>query len=332
MLEPGFATPADMALCRLMIRQGSRSFHVASLLLPARYRERSRMLYGFCRMADDFVDEVCDPRSKVRELRERLDLIYAGLPSDNPTDRAFADLVQSHGIPRALPDALIEGFLWDAEGRSYATLPDLTAYAVRVAGTVGVMMALLMGVRSPQALARAIDLGVAMQFSNIARDVEEDLRRGRLYLPASLLALHGVSPSQVQEDPARAAACATHIVHLADDLYRRADLGIAMLPASCRASIAAASRLYAAIGHQAAKQMHRGRAVIPTAQKFWLIAKALPAVFLRPEQNTHPCLEEGQFLLRAVQDWRVPRSAPNGLEEKLSWVFDMFAAVESRKP
>ena len=107
-------------------------------------------------------------------MADRLDQIYAGKPSDDPTDRAFADVVHRFAIPRAVPDALIEGFAWDAEGRHYQSLSDVTAYGVRVAGTVGVMMSLIMGERRPDALARAIDLGVAMQFSNIARDVEED--------------------------------------------------------------------------------------------------------------------------------------------------------------
>jgi phytoene synthase len=147
MFEPGFATPADLALCRQLIKQGSKSFHLASLLLPERYRERARMLYGFCRVADDLVDDASDPAAAVEVLKLRLDKIYGGMPSDDPTDRAFADLVRHHAIPRALPDALIEGFLWDSEGRKYQTLSDVTAYGVRVAGTVGVMMSLLMEVR-----------------------------------------------------------------------------------------------------------------------------------------------------------------------------------------
>ena len=135
MLKRDFATPADMALCRQMIRQGSKSFHLASLLLPNSYREHARALYGFCRMADDLVDTANTPREAVVELAGRLDRIYEGAPSDNATDRAFADLIHSFAIPREIPDALIEGFAWDAEGRHYDTLSDVTAYAVRVAGT-----------------------------------------------------------------------------------------------------------------------------------------------------------------------------------------------------
>jgi 15-cis-phytoene synthase len=319
MFEPGFATPADLALCRQLIRQGSKSFHLASLLLPERYRERARMLYGFCRIADDLVDNAIDPAQAMRELRQRLDLIYAGEPTNDPADRAFADLVQHHAIPRALPEALFEGFLWDAHGREYKTLSDVTAYAVRVAGTVGVMMSLLMGVRSPKALARALDLGVAMQFSNIARDVEEDASRGRVYLPGDWLSEFPV------------AVAATRLVAIADEIYARSSCGIALLPTSCRASIASAQHLYRAIGHQAAQQGHKGRAVVSHSRKLALVVQAVAASLTMKPQANEPCLAEGQYLLDAVRDWQLPLAPPSGVVGKLTWVMDMFAAVEERK-
>jgi 15-cis-phytoene synthase len=319
MFEPGFATPADLAHCRQMIRQGSKSFHLASLLLPERYRERARMLYGFCRMADDLVDDAEDPAAAVAALMQRLDDIYAGKPSDDPTDRAFADLIRHHAIPRALPDALIEGFLWDSQGKVYATTSDVTAYAVRVAGTVGVMMSLLMEARSPQALARALDLGVAMQFSNIARDVEEDARRGRVYLPADLLKQKS------------APEVATHLVDLAETLYARSSSGIALLPKGCRASISAAQHLYAAIGHQAVRQNHIGRAIVPGRAKLALVTKACLTSFSLRADDTSPCLTEGQYLLDAVSHWQLPQAPPRGVIGKLNWVMEMFASLESRK-
>jgi 15-cis-phytoene synthase len=319
MFEPGFATPADLALCRQMIKQGSKSFHLASLLLPQRYRERARMLYGFCRMADDLVDDSNDPQAAVAALMRRLDDIYAGKPSNDPTDRAFADLVRHHAIPRALPDALIEGFLWDSQNKVYTSQSDVTDYAVRVAGTVGVMMSLLMEARSPQALARALDLGVAMQFSNIARDVEEDARRGRVYLPADWL------------QTMSAAQAATRLVAIADDLYDKSNSGIALLPRGCRASIAAAQQLYAAIGHQAVRQNHVGRAVVPGRRKLALVVKACLASLTVRADDASPCLTEGQYLLDAVSHWQLPQAPPQGVVGKLNWVMDMFASLESRK-
>ena len=318
MLVPEFATPSDLALCRQMIRQGSKSFHMASLLLPNSYRQHARALYGFCRMADDLVDHAETPQVAVEQLATRLDAIYAGAPSDKPTDRAFADVVRLFAIPRAVPDALIEGFAWDATGRHYKTLSDVTAYGVRVAGTVGVMMSLIMGQRRPDALARAIDLGVAMQFSNIARDVEEDEKLGRVYLPEEW----------VIESKAQAAS---RLVEEAETIYKRAASGIGLLPRSCRASINAAQLLYREIGLAAAAQHHKGRAVVSMPRKLKLVAKAVVQTPWLPQHNAMPCLPEGQFLLDAVAQVPPPISALKNFDEQMGWVMKMFIAVEARK-
>lgn len=162
-------------------------------------RRIANLLYGFlspaaqlgrigvgtlriCRLADDAVDVEGGSLAAIAELRGLLDLAYSGRPLSRPIDRAFAETISRYGIPRELPEGLITGLEWDAVSRRYDTLEDLEAYAVRVAGTVGAMMALLMGTTSPELIARACDLGVAMQLTNIARDVGEDARMGRLYL------------------------------------------------------------------------------------------------------------------------------------------------------
>ncbi|MFN7056773.1 phytoene/squalene synthase family protein, partial [Hyphomonas sp.] len=191
------AAEPDLADCARIIREGSKSFHAASLLLPQDVRAAARALYAFCRIADDKVDDGADPTKALAQLHQRLDAAYAGKPWDNAVDRAFAWVVAVHAIPKAVPAALLEGFAWDAEGRRYASLDDLAAYGVRVAGTVGVMMALVMGVRSPEALARAIDLGIAMQLTNIARDIGEDARHARCYLPQDWLLEAGVTEASI---------------------------------------------------------------------------------------------------------------------------------------
>jgi 15-cis-phytoene synthase len=320
MLTREFATPADLALCRQMIRQGSKSFHLASLLMPNSYRENARALYGFCRMADDLVDTATLPRNAVTELSVRLDCIYDGSPSDNPTDRAFADVVHRFAIPREVPDALIEGFAWDAEGRHYKTLSDVMDYAVRVAGTVGVMMSLLMGERQPHALARAIDLGVAMQFSNIARDVEDDAAMGRIYLPAEWLV-----------DGASHASVATRLVDEAEHIYDRAAAGISMLPHSCRAAINAARLLYREIGLEAKRTQHRGRAVVPTGRKLALVAKAIASTSKLSKHSAAACVQEGQFLLDAVARSSNPAPAYKSLSGQMDWVMKLLMAVEERR-
>jgi len=181
--DASLAAREDYAACREAIRQGSRSFFAASLLLPGKVRTPAYGLYAFCRLSDDAVDIEGGSSAAVERLRERLSRAYEGDPHPIAADRAMADLVRRYAIPRTVPEALLEGLAWDAEGRRYETLEGLHDYAARVAGTVGVMMTLIMGARDPQALARACDLGSAMQLTNIARDVGEDARAGRLYLP-----------------------------------------------------------------------------------------------------------------------------------------------------
>lgn len=332
MLPREFATPADLALCRQMIRQGSKSFHLASLLLPTTYREHARALYGFCRMADDLVDGADTPRDAVAVLASRLDRIYAGTPDDSPTDRAFADVVLRFAIPRAIPDALIEGFAWDAEGRHYQTASDVTAYGVRVAGTVGVMMSLLMGERRPEALARAIDLGVAMQFSNIARDVSEDAALGRVYLPEEWLGAAGMTSKTVLAQTDTGKAVAARLVEQAEHLYRQAASGIAMLPRSCRASINAARLLYREIGRAARRQPGMERAVVPLGAKLALVAQAVLQTPLLSRKAAGACLPEAQFLLDAVAAAPEPQAAPRGFDDQIGWVMKMFITVEARRP
>ena len=192
---------ADLSACAATLQTGSRSFAMASLFLPARVRAPATALYAFCRMRPTTPSiSVDDQAEALAALRARLDAIYAGSHSDAPgdaVDRAFAAVVADFALPRALPEALLEGFAWDVEARRYDDLPSLIGYAMRVAGTVGVMMALLMGTRDPAMLSSACDLGCAMQLTNIARDVGEDARAGRLYLPLSWLRAEGIDPEDL---------------------------------------------------------------------------------------------------------------------------------------
>jgi 15-cis-phytoene synthase len=269
----------DMETCRAMIRTGSLSFHAASRLLPANVRDPALVLYAFCRIADDEVDEVgaADKAAAVLRLRDRLDLIYAGRPRNAPCDRAFAGVVEAFEMPRALPDALLEGLAWDACGRRYETLSGVLDYSARVAAAVGAMMCVLMRARDADTLARACDLGLAMQLTNIARDVGEDARAGRLFLPLDWLAEEGIDAGAFLAAPTplpgirRATA---RLLRKATALYRRSEAGIAALPLACRPGIYAARHIYAAIGDKVARAGHdsvTSRARTGKAQKLGLL-------------------------------------------------------------
>lgn len=336
-LPPDAPSPAEMAACRALLRGGSRTFFAASLLLPARVRDPACAIYAFCRLADDAIDLDSGPAAALARLHERLDRAYAGRPLAIAADRAFAEAVAHHAIPRTLPEALLDGFLWDAEARRYPDLAALHAYAARVAGSVGAMMALLMGARNPHVLARACDLGVAMQLTNIARDVGEDVRAGRLYLPLDWLAAAGIDADAFLSAPRFTPALGTVIARLlaeADRLYRRAEAGIAHLPVSCRAGIGAARLIYAEIGREV--ERHGGnsvdrRAVVPTRRKAALLAASAarttswPAARLKDEP-----LSATRFLVDAAT--AAPRHAPAriDLDARIAWLVGLYERLERR--
>lgn len=273
---------ADLAACKQILAQGSKSFAAASLLLPKRMRDDAAAFYAFCRIADDLVDFSDAPASAVAQLHARLDGMYSSTPDDDPVDRAFARVIAKHELPRTLVDALIEGFAWDAEGRSYDTMGEVLAYCARVASAVGVVMTVMMSsARAPsRVFARACDLGAAMQLTNIARDVLEDAQRGRVYLPGNALRERGIEPAAFIADPAahpRVAEVVALLLDAADEYYLRADAGITQLPWDCRPAIRAASLIYADIGRVVRAQgcdPMRGRAFTSKGRKLALLLRA----------------------------------------------------------
>ncbi len=326
----------DLDACRELLRAGSKSFHAASRMLPRRVRDPATALYAFCRLGDDAVDDAEDPSEGLAEMRARLAGAYDGTPIDNPADRAFAAVVLSHGMPRVLPDALIEGFAWDAAGRIYETIEEVHDYTARVAGTVGAMMTLLMGVRSRAALARATDLGSAMQLTNIARDVGDDARNGRLYLPRQWLREAGVEPKEFLANPVFTPAIGAVTQRLlveAGRLYARAEPGIAMLPLDCRPSIRAAHRIYAEIGAEVVRAGYDSvsrRAVVSSRRKLALLAQSWLPAFARGGRRTAPPLEANAYLVQAVPSTTLA-IADEDLGDRIGWAVTLFAELEDRR-
>lgn len=334
------ANESDLAVCRDLIRNGSRSFYTASLILPPRLRADASVLYAFCRLSDDTVDSGQATADAIARLRLRLADAYAARPRAHAVDRAFCDLVVRSGLPRALPEALLEGLSWDVEGRRYETLSDVYAYAARVAGSVGAMMAVLMGVRSPALLARACDLGVAMQLTNIARDVGEDARMGRLYLPRVWLKEAGLNPEAWLRSPTAEPAIRLTVKRLldaADALYRRADQGIAQLPHAYRPGIAAARVLYHAIGGEIARRDFDSvtqRARVPAGQKLRCLVQALASGKPAQTWTDAPALPENEFLIAAVTLAPAAPLALPSLRRRVSnrvvWVAELLATLDER--
>lgn len=338
------ATPfTDLAVCKATLSDGSRSFWLASQLLPAALKNSACGLYAFCREADDLVDEGDDPQQALAILHQRLDDIYANQPQDSAIDRVLTHIVQDHDLPRTLLDALLEGFAWDNQGRRYQTLSEVYDYSARVAGTVGVMMAVLMGVRDQRTLARAADLGVAMQLTNIARDVGEDARNGRLYLPMDLMTDAGLDPDAFIANPVFSEQLATVIAQLlsaAEHLYARADHGLDQLPISARGGIYSARLLYASIGHRLAELGYNSideRAVVSVRTKIKLVLKALNVPRAKSAIREQPPLSECQYLTELAAAAAQPTvsylaaSAPKAFYHRMTWLLDMVAHLDAQQ-
>lgn len=344
----------NLQACRTLMRGGSKTFFAASLLLPPRIRLAATALYAFCRVADDLIDEGTDKSAAMVELQKRLDAVYRAQPLGLDADMALALVVHQHRIPRALLDALLEGFAWDAQQRRYETLEDLHGYAARVASTVGAMMTLIMGVREPRALARACDLGVAMQLTNIARDVGEDARAGRLYLPLQWLKEEGLEPQRWLMAPQFEPGIARVVSRLlgeADRLYARAEHGIALLPRDCQGAIRAAGWVYAEIGREVERRALNSidtRAVVSSRRKLLLLGKAL-AWPTRPRRVATSWaegagqvasapwglapLEATRFLVESVQESVVDETdhEPVATDNALVWMIDLFERRERQR-
>lgn len=336
----GESEAADQAACRAMLRAGSRSFDAAAKLLPSAVRDPAVALYAFCRDADDLID---GGGGSLDWLRERLHLAYEGRPLALPADRAFSRVVDRFDIPRSLPEALLEGFAWDAQRRRYSDLSGLRTYAVRVAGTVGAMMAVVMGVRDRARLGAAVDLGVAMQLSNIVRDVGEDAASGRLYLPLDWLAEAGIDADRFLADPTYSVALGGvvgRLLNVAEQHYHQAGAAIARLPLGCRLGIASARLLYAEIGREVGRRGMDSvstRAVVSGQRKIGILATRLPAVLLPLRLPIGGGVPEGVFLVDAVVE-ASPRPPPPrasvpwwAVPERVRWTIELFERLERRQ-
>jgi phytoene synthase len=286
------ATESNAAeLCARTLAAHSKSFALAGRLLGDQARRDAAVLYSYCRTVDDAIDDCAGPaqRAALAELERTLDSVYGGEPQRDVRLRAFQELVVRCGLPREYPEALLAGMAMDTEGVKYETLDDLLLYCYRVAGVVGLMMCHVLGLSDARARRNAAHLGMAMQLSNICRDVAEDWLRGRLYLPLSLLresgagALSGVSVGPMR-DAARPSvkAAVRALLTEAERFYRSSDEGMRALPWRAAFSIRAARLIYAAIGERILRRDFDAlaeRAVVPLSTKLRLVVKAALLTF-----------------------------------------------------
>jgi phytoene synthase len=262
-----------------VLKSHGRSFHFASRLLGETYRSRAARLYAFCRYVDDLADEASDPSIAAQDLLALKTSLKTGQTSE-PCVMSMIDLMQELSIPMAPVLSLVSGVQSDLEPRRVQDQAELLQYAYQVAGTVGLMMCFILDVRDRQAWPFAIDLGIAMQLTNIARDVGEDAQKGRVYLPSTWLG--NVAAAQISNPTAEHAAqlrtATKQVLSLAQDYYQSGMAGIHYLPTTARYGIVVAAMVYRDIGQMVAEEDYRSwdcRAVVPYSRKLATAAKAL---------------------------------------------------------
>lgn len=275
------------------IAVGSKSFAAAARLFSPGTRRSVLMLYAWCRHCDDVVDgqelgfgaadrfgklAPHDARRGLAELVAQTRRAYAGEPMRDPAFAAFQEVALRHAMPQRFALDHLAGFAMDVEETHYETIEDTLLYCYHVAGVVGLMMASIMGVKDAAVLDRACDLGLAFQLTNIARDIVEDARIGRCYLPAEWLREAGIPPAEValprhREALARVAA---RLVDYAEPYYDSASAGIRALPLRSAWAIATARNVYRQIGIEVKRRGARAwdeRCGTSKAWKLWLLGK-----------------------------------------------------------
>lgn len=262
-----------------VLRQYGKSFYFASRLLTPSFRSRSAQLYKFCRCVDDLVDESHDLSQatlKLKLIRDSLHCNKALIPEAQP----IINLNFQFGLPLEPILSLLDGVESDIRMTQIPDEASLIQYAYSVAGTVGLLMCSVLDVKDKRAYPFAIDLGIAMQLTNIARDVGEDAQKNRIYLPATwvgaLKANQVLSPNTQQALAIERGV--KKLLSLADDYYKSGLSGLAFLPPDARKSILIAAKIYAYIGSEIQAFEYRSwlsRAYVSTPKKCWVAMRSI---------------------------------------------------------
>ncbi len=278
--NPEAAEPTPLAT---LSRHG-RTFRLAGSLLPRGLLNDAAELYAFCRHVDDLADEAADRESASIALNHLRRAVLDGQAA-HPAVTGFLLLVSRHRLDPAFAIRLIDTMLGDLGPVRIADTAALLRYAYGAAGTVGLLMCRLLGVADPLAAPHALDLGVAMQLTNIARDVTEDARRDRIYVPSSWL-----SPTDLQE-PELAFSAVVRVLELAELYYESGRRGLAYLPWRSRLAVGAAASVYREIGQRIRRAgpayLSSPRCVVPQGRRLMVLAGSLPASLWSRRSGPH---------------------------------------------
>ena len=287
-MHEGMTPQVQAALneCRWMIQKGSKSFSLAARLFDPAIRDAAFFLYGWCRYCDDQVDQAGASVSadelnrRLKALKDRTAAAFSFAPQQEPVFVALQYIVHRYGIPAHYALELIEGMAMDVRATQYASLKELLLYCYRVAGTVGLMMAHVMGLRDETALKHAADLGIAMQLTNIARDIIEDASMGRIYLPSAWLVEAQIPPQEIAAPAHREklAMLTLRLLREAERYYRSGDEGLWHLSFRSACAVAAARNVYSEIGSLLRRKGARAwdeRTYVTGARKIYVVLKGV---------------------------------------------------------
>jgi phytoene synthase len=277
---------AALEQCRWMIRKGSKSFSLAAKLFDSETRDAAFFLYGWCRYCDDQVDDAGKTASqdelakRIKALKEDTAAAFSFAEQREPVFVALQYIVHRYGIPAHYALELIEGMAMDARGTRYNSLKELLLYCYRVAGTVGLMMSHVMGLRDESALKHAADLGIGMQLTNIARDIIEDAAMGRIYLPLSWLQEAQIPAAEVAapEYREKLAMLSLRLLREADRYYRSGDAGLWYLSFRSACAVSAARQVYSEIGSLLLRKGARAwdqRIYVTGSFKLWVVIQGV---------------------------------------------------------
>jgi 15-cis-phytoene synthase len=277
---------AALERCEWMIRKGSKSFSLAAKLFDSETRDAAFFLYGWCRYCDDQVDDLGKTASqdelakRITALKEDTAAAFSFGEQREPVFVALQYIVHRYGIPAHYALELIEGMAMDARGTRYNSLKELLLYCYRVAGTVGLMMSHVMGLRDESALEHAADLGIGMQLTNIARDIIEDAAMGRIYLPLSWLQEVQIPPKEIAapEYREKLAMLSLRLLREADRYYRSGDAGLWYLSFRSACAVSAARQVYSEIGSLLLRKGARAwdqRTYVTGSLKLWVVMRGV---------------------------------------------------------
>ena len=276
----GASLDADYERCAQITRRSRSSFYYAFILLPPQRRRALHAVYAFCRFIDDIADDeaIREPALLLRRWREELDRVYAGVPT-RALSRALADSARRFKIPRELFEEIINGVEMDLSRKRYQSWEDLRPYCYRVASALGLICIEIFGYRNPSAKSYAENLGLALQLTNIVRDVGEDAARGRIYLPLEDLARFNVS-----EDEILGGVYSPNFVSLMDfeakraqELYAKAQSALAPEDRATLLTAEAMRLIYAALLERIIKSNYRvldRRHSLSAPHKLYLVGRA----------------------------------------------------------